>query len=243
MLGSIFSIIAGIGFVWKVVEVLIAKMTIFILYCFGSVFFFSLGVILFFLWAKQRCDAHIEKKDKEKMDIQLELVEERKQYNELYEKTKPPSEVIAIKEYRIAELADGTSKYPSLRLRLDVINRSYYNFKPKAVRIVCKNNEEEVGEDEWREGMATGAKGFSGIKKRIDIGSKLPPNGESYINFKVPIEKKYNHLARWDLEGYVEYESEEELKSVEIYTNHYLTKHAEEDIEQKLNKAIGGDSK
>jgi len=164
-----------------------------------------------------------------------------KSYNELAERTKPPSDIISIEAHRLAKPVRGEdSKYPSLRFTLEVINRSYYSFEPERVEIRCYNDGEKVGEDVWDKEEH---KEYAGDGKYITVGQQLPKYGESYIRFEVPIEKEYNRLDRWDLNGYAKYTNGEKTLTIEIDTIHFLSKQAEEDLEKKVKEAMGGESK
>ena len=223
LLGSIFSIITGIGFVWTMVEVLIAKMTIFILYCFGAVFFFSLGIILFFLWAKQRCDAHIEKKEEEIRALNSKYEEKTKEYDGLFELTKlpPEDEIITIEPSAYQEVVKReVSGIPYLHFKLNVHNHSYYHFTPKRVELKCSNSGKEVVEDVW---AINKDKEYISARKHITISESLPKYQARSIIFKVPIEKAYPDWSIWDFEGCVTYTNGEEERNVTIETHHHLS--------------------
>ena len=199
-----------------------------------------IAAILGIFWARQRWENRIEKKEEEIRNLKSNLEEKTKRYDELAEKTKPPSNVITIREHNIARPLRGeVSKYPSLRFTLEVINRSYISFKSEKVEIACYNKGEKVGEDYWEKGMEKGAFGYDSAKGYISVSSELARYGGGSINFEVPIEKEYEHLKSWDLHGYVKYTDGEKEFVAKINTKHYLSKQAEEDLERKLKEAIG----
>ncbi len=166
-----------------------------------------------------------------------------KSYNEFAEQTKPPSDIISIEAHRLAKpVREKDSKYPSLRFSLEVINRSYYSFEPERVEITCYNDGEKVGEAVWDKD-ANKEKEYVSDRKYITVGEQLPKYGESYIRFEVPIEKEYNRLGRWDLNGHAKYTNGEKTLTIAIDTMHFMSKQAEEDLEKMVKAAIGGESK
>ena len=152
-----------------------------------------------------------------------------------------PRDIITIREYKIAKAVRGeVSKYPSLRFTLEVINRSYIRFKPKRVEIKCYNEGEKVGEDYWEKGMEKNASSYDSAKGYISVSPELVGYGESSINFEVPIEKKYEHLESWELHGYVQYTRRCGMRKYKkIDTVHYLSKQADDDLQKKLEEALG----
>ncbi len=115
-----------------------------------------------------------------------------------------------------------------------------FSFEQERVEITCYNDGEKVGEDVWDKNAN---KEYVSDGEYITVGQQLPKYGESNIRFEVPIEKEYNRLGRWDLNGYAKYTNGEKTLTIEIDTMHFMSKHAEEDLEKMVKEAIGGESK
>lgn len=216
LLGSIFSTIVGIAFMLKAVEVLIAKMTSFILNCIGATVFFSLAIICSFLWAKRRCEIRIEKKDteittlksnfeNEKKNLQSELEDKTKQYNDLFNKTNPryPIDRLITTEVRYNPTGKvGIEGDPShLIFGIRVINRTNYDFMPNKAFLACYYDKDTVFKAEWEERA----------KSSHIIPYDLHRLADGYIQFHVPKQNIEDNMRVLKLKGYVEYITKEDI--------------------------------
>jgi hypothetical protein len=169
------------------------------------------------LYAKQRWKASIVKKEaalsdlkskfkEEKKHLKSELEDKTKEYNELYEKTKPPYSVDKLikaeANYKPIGRVGIEGKPPHLIFDIRMINRTNYYFTPKKVFLACYHGEDCVFKEEWEERAKT---------PHIFI-SELQRLGDGSIQFHVPKEKIENNMRELTLKkGYVEYTTEEEI--------------------------------
>ena len=124
----------------------------------------------------------------EKKNLQSELEDKTKQYNELYDKTKPP--------YSVGKLIKAEAKYnPIGKVRVDgyppylifdirVVNRTNYYFTPKKAFLACYHGKDLVFTADWEERAKT---------PHIII-SELQKLGDGSIQFHVPKEKIENNM-------------------------------------------------
>ena len=171
------------------------------------------------LYAKQRCGILKSK------------------YDELVKLTKLPDELITIEPATYQEVLKREKK---LQFRLIVHNHSYYHYTPKRVELKCSNSGKEVAEDVWD--WDTDKPEYISKRRYIHVGEQLPKYRPSFIIFKVPIEKRYDDMYDWDLEGFVTYTNGEEERNVKIETHHQMSDKNIHKLEEMLKK-VGGDEK
>ena len=232
LLGSVGSLVVGIKVGWDIVKEIISKMTSIIFQGIVAVIFFSLSIILFVLWIKQREGIFKSK-----------LEEKTKQSDDLFELTKLPPEdqIITIEPSAYLEVVKReVSDIPNLHFKLNVHNHTYYLFVPKKVELKCYNNGKKVVEDEWdieKDKEYISAKGY------ISVGERLPKYQPSSIILKVPIEKSYADWYNWDLEGYAIYANGGEERGVKIDTHHQMSDKNRLKLEKLLEDHLGDNKK
>ena len=181
----------------------------------GAVFLI-MAAILGVLYVKQRWKASIGKiegelsdlKSKfegEKKHLKSELEDKTKQYNELYEKTKPP--------YSVDKLIKAEAKYnpigrvgiegklPHLIFYIRVINRTNYYFTPKTVFLACYHGKDPVFKVYWEERA----------KSPHIIPSELQRLADGSIQLHVPKQEIDNNMRELKLRGFVEYTTDEDI--------------------------------
>lgn len=167
------------------------------------------------LYVKQRWKAGIVKKEaalsdlkskfkEEKKHLKSELEDKTKEYNELYEKTKPPYSVDKLikaeANYNPIGRVGIEGKPPYLIFDIRVINRTNYYFTPNKVFLACYHGEDCVFKEEWEERA----------KSPHIIPSELQRLADGSIQFHVPREIIENNMRELTLKkGYVEYTTED----------------------------------
>jgi hypothetical protein len=163
----------------------------------------------------------------------------RKQYVDLFELTKLPSDdkIITIEPAGYPEVATReNSVIPYLHFKFNVHNHSYYLFRPKEVVLTCSNNGKEVVKEVWD---INKDKEYISAEKRIIIAEALPTYQARSIMFKVPIEDRYPDWSTWDFEGYATYTNGGEERNVKIETRHHLSDKNIHKLEEKLKVVLG----
>ncbi|MCK4735492.1 MAG: hypothetical protein KAT65_23770 [Methanophagales archaeon] len=164
----------------------------------SGAFFLIISAVLGVLYVKQRWKASIVK-------INSKLEDMTKEYNELYEKTKPPFSTDKLIKAEVKHNPTGKvgieGDPPYLIFDICVVNRTNYSFKPKEVFLKCYSYypKDLVFRAEWEDRA----------KSQQIYPTELQSGEDGNIQFHVPKEKIDGSKRKFTLGGYVEYITEE----------------------------------
>lgn len=175
----------------------------------------------------------------EKEDLKSKLEGETKQYNDLFNKTKPlyPIDRLITTEVEYNPIGkvgiEGNPPYLIFDIR--VVNRTNYHFTPKKAFLACYPGKDIVFKDDWEERAKT---------PHIII-SELQRLGDGSIQFHVPKENIENNMRELKFKkGYVEYTTEEDIihntqrKSVKVNITNLEYKLDDEKTQEPKGRVI-----
>lgn len=177
----------------------------------------------------------------EKEDLQLELDEEKKQYDELVEQVELPKAVdkaITVEKnhdwgisspYNDIIQNRKDDRFPYLQFYMRVINRTYYYFEPDKMVICCLFDNHKLC-DEWNSKVKT--------KERTIEIDNLRKCNDGTIMVRFPIKEQYANLRKWKLDGTVTYKLKgSAIKANEQYMYPEIGIHIEYELpEEQITK-------
>lgn len=134
LFGSIGSIIVSAEIVWNVVKGVIAKMPSLILHIIGSGIFFSLSIILFIIWIRQR-ERRLLRKER---TLKSELGDKTKQYDELVKEIESGLEKKIQLQHNLEYKAQhNRGEEPKITVWQKFSNASDFEFKIKRIDTIA----------------------------------------------------------------------------------------------------------
>jgi hypothetical protein len=222
-----FLVPLGVGIILLIVNAVIGGITFKMVYetlmdldilGVSGVIFLIISAIFGALYVKERWKASIGKKEGELSDLKSELEDNTKQHDALVELMKLPQsfdKAITVEQsskFGKSHLRNQIvvdipgDKPPRLYFDMKVVNRTcIHSFEAEEIEINCFCGGEPVCSCTWNKKIGQPK------PEAFDKFSDLPRFEDGTIEFHIPLEKLYNNLEKWTIEGTAKYRSKEPL--------------------------------